>query len=168
MLGEFLSANVSMPFLIFMVKGMTSSGMTACDSSEVFGRSRVRRVSRGIRYCLLYRHSRFACTSFHSRTRTHHSRPVAAFFLTQFLTSLLWVCTDHFQCALLWFTQTPCRLLWLIGMGVGLYCFSPCLGVPSRFQFSALAHRSARLSLFGYSKVFLRAQSGWLADVSLL
>lgn len=37
MLGEFLSANVSMPFLLFMVKGITSSDMTSCDTSEGLG-----------------------------------------------------------------------------------------------------------------------------------
>lgn len=125
MLGEFLSANVSMPFLLFMVKGTTSFRMTSCDPSEAFVHLRVQRVSRGIRYRLLYRHSRCAFTSFQSRRCTHPVRPVAAFFLTQFLTSLLWVCTDRFRCASLWFTQTSCRLLWRISMVIGLYCFCP-------------------------------------------
>ena len=85
------------------------------------------------------------------------------FFLHNSL-PLYYGCVPTIFSASLWFTQTSCRLLWLISMVVGLYCFSPCLGVRSRFQFSALAHRSAKLSLFGCSKVSLRAQSGWPAD----
>lgn len=70
-------------------------GMISCGFSEV-DRCRVQRVSSGIRYCLLYRHSRSAHTNLHHWSCAHLVRPVAAFFLTQFLTSLLWVCTDRF------------------------------------------------------------------------
>lgn len=102
MLGEFLSANVAMPFLLFMVKGVTSTDMIPYDFPELLnvpGFNEFQEESDIAFYTGI-----LGWPGALSFLDIHLPRPpVAAFFLTQFLTSLLWVCTDHFRCGPLWF-----------------------------------------------------------------
>jgi hypothetical protein len=83
MLGEFLSANVSAPFLLFMVESFHQFE----DEAEVGKWTGI--LGGSISLCYHRSNDTYACA-------------VSTFFLTQFLTSLLWVCIP---CGLDLFTE---------------------------------------------------------------